>query len=218
MPAGLNSDRHSMHPSIVPARRRSFLLPGIILLAASLVPTAQPARAQQGYQAPIAGSPSLGGGNKPRDDVYTQAMKLKQKGQYSEAVPILESMAIQGHGFEIAQLELGRCYYDLSRQPAASADTAARQRIQGFAWILAAANAGFGLAEQEMVRIYLDGMGVPTDRWEAGKWYLLWRRNPSRMQIGTSQFDAGLEARLKAKLSAADWKEAQQRADQWHML
>ena len=155
-------------------------------------------------------------GKAPRapDDLYTQAMKLKQKGQYSDAMPILEAMAIQGRGYEVAQLELGKGYYDLAKQ-ATTPDAAAHQRMLGFAWILTAANFGFGLAQQELVRLYLDGTAVPMDRLEAGKWYLLWRHNPSRMQIGANQFDAGLEQRLKAALRPAEWQDAQQRADHW---
>lgn len=171
------------------------------------------ASAQQGWEQ----TPSAPVVKGPPDDVYTRAMKLKQKGQYSEAMPILEAMALQGHGYEVAQLELGKCYFDLAHQ-ATAPEAATKSRVQGFAWILSAANAGFGLAEQEMVRLYIDGPGVPTDRVEAAKWYLLWRHNPSRMQIGTSQFDAALEARLKAVVRPAEWKDAEQRADKWQRI
>jgi hypothetical protein len=191
-----------------------------------------PAAAQQGYGGGpgggMGGGGGGGGGGGPsaapqatlgalpsHDDPYTRAMKLKQKGKYAEAMPLLEAMAVQGHGFEVAQLELGKCHFDLALR-AETPETVAHERTLGFAWVLSSANEGFGLAQQELVRLYLDGLGVPVDRVEAGKWYLLWRRNPSRMQIGANQFDAGLEARLKTSLNQAAWKDAQQRADQWH--
>jgi TPR repeat protein len=214
---------------------RSLYRPTRLFLAALLIILTLAgigaARAQQGYGGGtggtgggVGGAPGGGGGqasqapsvgaSKPVDDIYTRAMKLKQKGQYSEAMPLLEAMSIQGHGYEVAQLELGRCYLDLARR-ATDPVVATHQQVLGYAWILAAANAGFGLAEQEIVRLYLDGGGVPIDRVEAGKWYLLWRHNPSRMQIGSNQFDVGLETRLKAGLKAAEWVDAQKRADQW---
>ena len=174
------------------------------------------ASAQQGWDQPQSGSSGKGLGTKPEhEDIYSRAMDLKQKGQYSDAMPLLEAMAIQGHGFEVAQLELGKCYFDLARQ-ATTPDSIAHNRTLGYSWILTAANEGFGLAQQELVRLYLDGPGVPIDRVEAAKWYLVWRRNPSRMQIGSSQFDAVLETKLKALARPADWKDAQQRADRFH--
>ncbi|HLY58652.1 MAG TPA: hypothetical protein VKS60_24025 [Stellaceae bacterium] len=192
--------------------RRALVLPG--LAAGLLIWTS--ALAQQGWDQAPSGSSSKGLGSKPEhEDIYTRAMDFKQKGQYSDAMPLLEAMAIQGHGFEVAQLELGKCYFDLARQ-ATTPDAIAHNRTLGYSWILTSANEGFGLAQQELVRLYLDGPGVPIDRVEAAKWYLLWRRNPSRMQIGSSQFDVALETKLKALARPADWKDAQTRADQFH--
>jgi TPR repeat protein len=187
-----------------------------------------PARAQQGYGGGYGGggldetggsgaseAPKSSGAPTGPVDPYTRAMMFKQKGQYSDAMPLLEAMATLGHGFEIAQLELGKCYYDLGRK-ATTPEAVTHNDTLGFSWILAAANAGHGTAEQEMVRLYLDGTGVPVDRVEAAKWYLLWHHNPSRMQLGTNEFDAGLEARLKTVMRPEEWKDAQRRADQWH--
>jgi TPR repeat protein len=195
--------------------RAARRLAGCGVAAALLL--SQAVLAQQGWDQPPASSSQgkLSDKELLHADPYTRAMAFKQKGQYSEAMPLLEAMAIQGHGFEVAKLELGKCYFDLARQ-ATTPDAIAHSRTQGFAWILAAADEGFGLAEQEMVRLYLNGPGVPIDRVEAAKWYLLWRHNPERMQIGTSQFDVGLETQLNAVARPADWKDAQQRADQWH--
>jgi TPR repeat protein len=193
------------------------LLAASLALAAVLGPIGlvSPALGQQGWDQTPSAAPAAS--KSLPTDPYSRAMLLKQKGQYSEAIPLLQELAKQGHGYEVVQLELGKCYFDLAAHATTPAE-AAQLKTKGFAWVLKAAGNGSGTAEEELVRLYLDGNGVPVDRVEAAKWYFLWRRNPSRMQIGNAQFDAGLEARLKASLHSAQWQDAQKRADEWQPL
>jgi hypothetical protein len=65
------------------------------------------------------------------------------------------------------------------------------------------------------VRRTLQGGWVKIEPAEAGKWYLLWKRNPSRTQLGVSDLDPNLQQKLKKMLSDADWAEANARANAW---
>jgi hypothetical protein len=202
----------------------------VIIFALTVLTT--PALAQQGWNG--GGGPGGSGGGvapgggggdqKPQaplgsragqQDPYSRAMALKQKGNYAEAMPLLEQIANIGRGYEIAQLELGKCYFDVATQDK-DKDSAQRSRTLGLGWILESANGGLGSAQEQLVRLLLDGNGLPADPVEAGKWYLLWKHNPARIQLGAASFDATLEQRLKEALQPADWNDAQQRADAWH--
>lgn len=186
----------------------------VLLAAAGLTLAAPAALAQEGWDnAPSAKNMPLGSQKGPTDP-YTAAMSFKQKGEFDKAVPLLTAIAAQGVGYEIAQLELGRCYLQMADH-APSPKVAWADRTRGLGWVLKAAEAGFGGAQEEIVRLYLDGTAVPQDVVEAAKWYLLWRRNPSRMQIGASHFDTGLETRLKEAMRPVDWRDAEQRAVSW---
>jgi hypothetical protein len=147
----------------------------------------------------------------PREDPYTAAMIMRQRGNYAEAMPILQELADLGRGFEMAQLELGNCYFDLARR-AKDDHEAQRKRTIGLAWVLKAAYGGLGAADERLVRLYLDGEGIPADRLEAGRWYLLWQHNPSRLRLGAAGFNDALEQRLKGSLTPSDWVEAEHRA------
>jgi hypothetical protein len=198
-------------PHLLPISRPVRARLALLLLSAVTLAAARPAAAQQGWDQGATPSPSPDKKALPNDP-YSRAMVLKQRGDYEKALPLLKSVAGLGIGYEVAKLELGKCYYELARKET-TAEGAVRQRTLGFASILAAANGGFHLAQQELVRIYLDGDGVPVDPPEAGRWYLLWKNNPSRMQIGAIQFDVVLEQRLKATLTPAEWQDAQNRAN-----
>ncbi|HWK43953.1 MAG TPA: hypothetical protein VNT30_04505 [Stellaceae bacterium] len=82
-------------------------------------------------------------------------------------------------------------------------------------WILAAGNSGVTAAQEHLARMAFDGIGMPADRIEAGKWALLFRRNPMRLQLGPSELDPALDKKLRDGLSEADWAAATARANQW---
>lgn len=194
-----------------------FGRPGVYgVLAAGLTTLlATPALAQEGWDQSMSNKSQAPLGSRPKQqDPYSAAMEMKQKGNYAEAMPILEQYAVVGRGFEVAQLELGKCYFETAKQDK-DEKSAEQKRTLGLGWTLKAAIAGLGTAQEQLVRLYLDAEGVPYDPIEAGKWYYLWKRNPARMQLGAASFDAMLENRLKASLDPAGWTDAQQRADAW---
>jgi hypothetical protein len=150
----------------------------------------------------------------PRASPYETGMKLKSEGHCDQAVPLLEPVAAQGRGFEVAQYQVGLCLLDLGRNAATPAE---RSELEAKAarWILLAGNSGLGAAQEQLSRLSLDGVGLPADKIEAGKWALLFRHNPMRLQIGPRDLDRQLDKRLQEALSADDWVAATARADGW---
>ena len=140
-------------------------------------------------------------------------MQYKQDGDCDRAIPLLMPMAERGHGFEVAQFQLGQCYLETAR--AASAAKAAEDRAAGARWIIKAADSEVPGAQEMAARLYADGTGVASDPVEAAKWFLLVRRNPVRGIFGPVVLDAEFEQQLRRRLSDDDWKKAQARADQW---
>lgn len=147
-------------------------------------------------------------------DQYQRAIAYKEKKQCPRAIPLLEPLAKRGHGFEVAQFELGQCYLDTARSAASPAD-AAQARATGAQWILKAANSRIPAAQQEAIHLYEDGVGVEADPVEAGKWLMLLKRNPLRRVFGPTVVDPDTEQRLDKRLTREQWVTAQQRADRW---
>ncbi len=145
---------------------------------------------------------------------YQRAIAYKEKADCPHAIPLLEPLAKRGHGFEVAQFELGQCYLDTARSAASPAE-AERARADGAQWILKAANSQIPSAQQDAIRLYEDGTGVDADPVEAGKWLLLLQRNPLRRVVGPAVIDPELEQRLNKRLTREQWAAAQQRADRW---
>ncbi len=162
--------------------------------------------------------PYLGTDRRPTQgrqaEQYQRAIAYKEKSDCPRAIPLLEPLAKRGHGFEVAQFELGQCYLDTARTAATPAD-AERTRATGAEWILKAANSQIPGAQQQAVRLYQDGTGVGTDPVEAGKWLLLLQRNPLRRVFGPAVIDPDLEQALNKRLTRAQWDEAKLRADRW---
>ncbi len=150
----------------------------------------------------------------PQADQYQKAMEYKEKSDCPHAIPLLEPLAKRGHGFEVAQFQLGQCYIETARSAASAAD-AERARADGAAWILKAANSQNPAAQQEAIRLYEDGVGVATDPAEAGKWLLVLQRNPMRRLFGPAVIDPDLEQALNKRLTSAQWSDARVRADRW---
>jgi hypothetical protein len=177
---------------------------------------AAPAAAQYGEGASQNAAPPAA---KPKLELnpYEQALSLIQRGNCQKAVELLTPLAKAGHGYEVAQLKLGQCYLALGD---AATDTAVQQkdREEAIKWIVDAAEAGLAPAQEELVRLTLHGGWVKIEPAEAGKWYLLWKRNPTRTQLGVSDLDPKLQQKLKTMLTDADWAEANARADKWHPI
>jgi hypothetical protein len=150
----------------------------------------------------------------PQADQYQRAMEYKEKSECPRAIPLLEPLAKRGHGFEVAQFQLGQCYIETARTAASPAD-AERARADGAQWILKAANSQNPSAQQEAIRLYADGVGVATDPAEAGKWLLVLQRNPMRRLYGPAVIDPDLEQALNKRLTPEQWSVARSRADHW---
>jgi TPR repeat protein len=143
---------------------------------------------------------------------YERAMYAKQQGKYADAIAILEPMAAQGHGFEQAQLSLGQCYIASSATltpPEASHDAL----VKGTKWILVASDAGYPAAQVQLIHMMLDGGRFKVEPEAAGMWYLIWKRNPARLQAGTTDLDPTTLRKLQTSLTPEDWKKAQAQAD-----
>ena len=142
---------------------------------------------------------------------YERAMYDKQNGKLSEAIEILEPMAAQGHGFEQAQLSLGECYIDSAAK--LPPDQAHDMRVKGTKWVLVASDAGFPPAQVQLIHMMLDGGNFRVEPAAAGMWYLIWKRNPARLQTGVLDLDPTTLHKLQTTLTPDDWKSAQAQAD-----
>jgi hypothetical protein len=176
---------------------------GLILALCALSPV-HPAQAQDGKGQALIKSFTP----------YERAMYYKQQGDYAKAIALLEPMAAQGHGFEMAQLSLGQCYIETAASatpPEAGHDAL----VKGTKWILAASDAGLPAAQVQLIRLMLDGGRFKVEPVPAGMWYLIWKRNPARLQTGVSDLDPPLLHKLRSALSPEDWQKAQTQADGW---
>jgi len=172
-----------------------------------------PAAAQSGWDNPPIGD------TKPKLQLnpYESALRFKQEGNCAKAIELLEPLATAGHGYEVAQLNLGQCYLAVA-ETKPDLEAKKKDRLDGLKWIIKAAEAGLAPAQEQLVRMTLQGGWVKIEPAEAGKWYLLWKRNPARTQLGVSDLDPQLKQKLKTMLTDADWAEATARANAWHPL
>src|SRR5271156_6342949 len=143
-----------------------------------------PALAQQGWDNP----PGADQAAKPKLQLnpYEQAMRLKEQGNCVKAIELLEPQAKLGRGYEVAQLNLGQCYVAVAESKQ-DVEEKRKIRLQGVQWIIKAADAGLAGAQAELVRLTLQGGWIKIEPAEAGKWYLLWKRNPRRSQLGVTE-------------------------------
>jgi len=170
-----------------------------------------PALAQQGWDNPPAAD---SGRPKLQLNPYEQALRYKQQGNCVKAIELLEPIAISGHGYEIAQLNLGQCYLAVA-ETKTDVEARRKDRLTGIKWIIDAAQAGLAPAQEQLVRLTLAGGWVKIEPSEAGMWYLLWRRNPARTQLGVGDLDPVLKQKLQTMLTAEDWAKANALADAW---
>lgn len=155
--------------------------------------------------------------NKLQLSPYEQALGFKQQGDCPKAIDLLLPLAKSGHGYEVAQLNLGQCYLIMGDKTT-DAETQRKDREDAVKWIVDAAESGLAPAQEQLVRLTLQGGWVKIEPAEAGKWYLLWKRNPARTRLGVSDLDPKLQQKLKTMLSDADWAEANARANKWHAI
>ena len=70
--------------------------------------------------------------------------------------------------FDTAQLDLGRWMM--------TGHGGAKNAKEGFGWLLRAARGGNVAAENEVAKLYMQGIGVEPDTKAAASWYMLARR------------------------------------------
>lgn len=106
----------------------------------------------------------------------------------------LQAAAAGGH--DTAQIELGIWMINGKGGPASAGD--------GARWLLRAATRGNPIAMNRIAHLYKDGIGVPADKIEAGKWSVLAKR-ANNADTGLDTFFRGLdEGTQKAALEAAN--------------
>jgi hypothetical protein len=150
----------------------------------------------------------------PKATPYEAGMAFKQEGRFDRAVPLLEQVAAQGRGFEVAQYQLALCKLELAHAAASPAEQA-EQAASAAHWMLLAANSGLATAQEGAADLALSGIGMPVDQIEAGKWAVLFQHNPLRLQMGPRVMNPALSKRLQDTLTADDWAAATQRASTW---
>jgi len=193
---------------------------GLAIIILSLtVCLSGPAVAQQGLKGPTGNIDPEGESDTelrtPRLplDPEQRAEELRLSGKCQQAIPIYRNMVALG-GFEIAQFHLGLCLLDVSKTES-DAQRAAALKQEAANIIIKAANGGLANAQIQLVSLYLDGIGVPVDPVEAGKWALIYHANGSRFVISLPDISPELQARLDGVLNATSWAEAQSRANSW---
>ena len=142
------------------------------------------------------------------------AEDLQLNGKCQQAIPIFRRLAAKGAGYELAQFNLGRCLFDVSKAEP-DAQRAASLKHEAADCIVKAANNGLPNAQISLVAVYLDGNGVDRDPVEAGMWSLIYHANGARYAIGLRDISPDLQARLDSVLTEKTWAEAQSRADAW---
>lgn len=190
----------------------------VVMLAAPLV--AVPAFAQ--------GPPGAGMGTFSQEPLpnLPQTYKLppepearaddyRMQGRCNAAMPIYRALAAQGTGYELAEYNLGRCLLDTAAKQA-DPQAAAAMRLEAVQWTVKAANSGLPNAQNALVSVYLDGVGIAADPVEAGKWSLLYHSNGSRRLYGLPDTTPAVQARLDAALNDQSWAQAKARANAWN--
>jgi hypothetical protein len=145
---------------------------------------------------------------------YEQALRLMEQGDCASAEEKLLPSGRAAPGDEVAMSDIGNCYIRAAAK-INDPDVAQRSRELGAGWILVAANLGVRRAQEEAVRLYLDGRIFMADPYEAGKWYLVWSGNRSQMQLGQIEFDTDLLKQMNSGFTPDQWAEAKARAAKW---
>ncbi len=136
--------------------------------------------------------------------LYNRALNRQERGDCAGAMPDLERLAGIGRGWELAQVTLAECVLETS------SDTG-----RALSLVTLAAQSNNSKAQATLSRFYLDGVGVAADPLAAGQWYLLSQKSAIEGLGDSNTAVLDLRDRLNDLLSAADWAEAQIRADAW---
>lgn len=153
--------------------------------------------------------------NKLPPEPQAAADGLRLQGRCDAAIPIYRALVNQGTGFELSQYNLGLCLLETAKK-APDPAAAAAERQEAASWALKAANKGLPNAQNGLIAMYLDGVGVAADPVEAGKWSLLYHSNAARRMYGLPDVTSAVQARLDAALNPNNrWAQAQAKADAW---
>ncbi len=139
----------------------------------------------------------------PASTHYSDTMDMASTGNCSdEVISVLTCYAYRGHGYEGAQTALGQCLMKTKKAE------------NGLVWLKRAANAGWPDAQKALAQTYLEGDGVQQNNVEAGKWGLLYMKNPSLLSLGV-QPDKKINDKLRDHLSQSETLVAQSQASNW---
>lgn len=139
----------------------------------------------------------------PASTLYSDTMDAANSGNCSQqVVSVLVCYSYRGHGYEGAQTALGECQLKN------------KNTEEGLSWLERAANAGWPDAQKALADAYLTGEGVAKDPVKAGKWVLLYRKNPSLLSLGV-QPDMDLVKKVSTELDEGEKTEARAAATAW---
>lgn len=147
-------------------------------------------------------------------DPEGKAVELRLHGRCNEAIPILRNLTAINQNDEIARFNLGQCLIDVAKSDT-DKSRAAHNAHEGAQWMLEAANHGLPNAQEGLVAVFLDGLGVQRSAVEAGKWSLIYHGNGTRFALGMPDIPDDLQARLDQALNEQGWQEAQAGADEF---
>ena len=156
-------------------------------------------------------------GGRGGDRFFGEALALKNEGNCEDAVPLLRPMAEMGYGYEIAQYHLGDCLLILAANQSDAGKAETHQAL-GLHWLLKAGHSNNADAQGKLAALYFDGDVVSQSRIDAGKWYLLYMRNPIQLKVGAVPLEPGLERSLLDELRPLEWVEATVQADAWQVV
>lgn len=145
---------------------------------------------QQGASAFPAGTPDF-------NALYRRTMEIKAAGDCNAALPALQTLAQQGHGYDGAQQALGEC---LIQTAAADSQTA---QLEGLIWLRRAAEAGRAEAQGALALFYLNGPLALQDEQEALFWYALYKDSLRRGRVGLVPLEPQQEQILATTFDAA---------------
>jgi hypothetical protein len=148
----------------------------------------------------------------PGQESFSQVLAMRTEQGCVAAIPPLRRFASYGGGFEIAQFELGDCLVAEARKTADDAERATMTK-EAEDVLLKAANSNEPNAQGLLTALYFRGDVLKKDVVDAGKWFLLYRRNNLRINLGARALPKGLESDMRNTLTEDQWKAATDAAD-----
>jgi hypothetical protein len=145
---------------------------------------------------------------------YEQALRYFDQGECEKGQKIVMPTGNPKAGEEMVMTDAGQCFLRAAKKAKTEAEAQQFREI-GAGWIILAATRGLRNAQEEAVKLYLDGSVFYYDPYEAGKWYLVWMRNRSQIQFGQVEFDPDILKRMNNSFTAEQWAEAKARAEKF---